>query len=74
MGTEEGKKRGGAPAQKVWVVNETPDSNPRLAEHLSLLSDALRLDLQLVEQEMWLGGHDSDLLANGGIGDTAIVH
>ena len=73
MGTEEKVKREGVPARKAWVLNETPDSNPRLAEKLSLLSDALHLELELVEQEVWIGRHNVDILADDKKSDTAVV-
>ncbi len=73
MGTEETSKKEGAPVRKVCVINETSDSNARLAENLSLLSDALHMDLELVQTEAWIGNYNGDILADDIRGDTAIV-
>ena len=59
--------------RKVWVVNETSDSNPQLAEHLLLLSDALHMQLQLVEWEAWIGRYNGDILTDDQKSDAAIV-
>ena len=73
MATEEMVKEGSMPLRKVWVVNETSDSNPQLAEHLLLLSDALHMQLQLVEWEAWIGRYNGDILADDEKSDAAIV-
>ncbi len=73
MGTEETSKGESSPLRKVWIVNETPDSNPGLAENLSQLSDALYLKFELVEQEAWIGHYDGDILADDKRNDAAIV-
>lgn len=73
MGTEETSKKESASVRKVWVVNETPDSNPRLAENLSLLSDALHMELEPVQTEAWIGNYNGDILADDKKSDTAIV-
>ena len=73
MGTEETSKGESSPLRKVWIVNETPDSNPGLAENLSQLSDALHLKFELVEQEAWIGHYNGGILADDNRNDTAIV-
>ena len=73
MTTEEKAITEGAHARKVWIVNKTPDSDPQLAERLSLLSDALQLELQLVDQELCASDHNSDLLTQDRNTHTAIV-
>ena len=73
MGTEETTKEESAPVRRVRVVNETPDSNPQLAENLPLLSRALHLDIELVEQEAWIGRYEGDIHAEGRKSDAAIV-
>ena len=73
MGTEETLKKESAPPRKVRVINETPDSNPQLAEKLSLLSDALNMDLELVEQEAWIGHYNGDILPHDQRNDAAVV-
>ena len=73
MGTEETLKKESAPPRKVRVINETPDSNPQLAEKLSLLSDALHMDLELVEQEAWIGHYNGDILPHDQRNDAAVV-
>ena len=59
--------------RKVRVINETPDSNPQLADKLSLLSDALHMDFELVEQESWIGHYNGDILPHDQRNDAAIV-
>lgn len=73
MGTEKTSKKGSTSARKVWIVNETLDSNPRLAENLSLLSDALHLELEPVQTEAWIGNYNGDILADDNKSDAAIV-
>ena len=73
MGTEETANRESMPARKVWIVNETADSNPRLAENLSLLGDALHMELELVEWEALIGGYNGDILTEDRKSDAAIV-
>ena len=73
MGTDETTKKESAPVRRVRVVNETPDSNPRLAENQSLLSRALHLELELVGQDAWIGRYDGDILADDKEIDAAIV-
>ena len=51
MGTGEMAKRESDPLRKVWVVNQTTDSNLIPAENLALLSDALHMQLELVDWE-----------------------
>ncbi len=73
MGTEKTSKKGSTSARKVWIVNETLDSNPRLAENLSLLSDALHMELEPVRTEAWIGNYNGDILADDNKSDAAIV-
>ena len=73
MGTEETVKKESAPPRKVRVINETLDSNPQLSEKLSLLSDVLHMDLELAEQEAWVGHYNGDVLEEDDRNDTAIV-
>ena len=73
MGTKETAKRESARLRKVWVVNETLDSNPWLAENLSPLSRALHLELELVEQEVWIGHHNGDIHTDNKKSEAAIV-
>lgn len=73
MGTEETSKGESSPLRKVWIVNETSASNPRLAESLSQLSAALHLKFELVEQEAWIGRYNGDILADDPKSDAAIV-
>ena len=73
MGTEDRAQTLGAPARKVWVVNETHASNPRLAEILSSLSDALHMQLELVDWEERISRYDGDIPANDQNSDVAIV-
>lgn len=73
MGTEETSKKESASVRKVWVVNETPDSNPQLAENLSLLGDALHMELELVQTEAWIGHYNSDILAGEMQSNAAII-
>ena len=73
MGTEETSKKESAPVRKVCVINETSDSNPRLAENISLLSDALHIELELVQTEAWIGHYNGDFLADDKQMDAAII-
>ena len=73
MGTEKTANNQDAPARKVWVINETADSNPRLSENLSLLSDALHMELKLVEREALTGSYSGDTLTDDKQSDAAIV-
>ena len=73
MATEETTEKESVPVRKVWVVNETSDSNPQLAKNLSLLSGALHMQLELVEREAWIGRYSGDILADDQKSDAAIV-
>ena len=74
MGTEETSKKESAPLRKVCIVNDTPDSNPGLAVKLSLLSNALHMDLELVKQEAWIGHYNGDILSEDRIDAAVIEH
>ena len=73
MGTEETANKEGMPMRKVWVINETSDSNSQFAENLSLLGDALHMELELVKTEVWIGSCSGDILADDKKCDAAIV-
>ena len=73
MGTGEMEKRGGGEARKVWVVNETTDSSLIPAENLALLSDALHMQLELVDWEERIVHFNGDIPANEQNSNVAIV-
>ena len=73
MAPIETSQRESAPMRKVWVVNETSISNPWLARNLSPLGDALHVEIELVEQEAWIGGYNGDILTDDKKGDAAII-
>jgi len=73
MGTGEMAKRGGGSARKVWVVNKLLDSNPIPAENLALLSDALHMELELVDWEERIVRLNGGIPANDQNSDVAIV-
>ena len=57
----------------IWK-NEATDFTPWLSENLSLLNDALNMNLVLVETESAVGGYSLDILAEDqDSGDTVII-
>ncbi len=73
MGTEDRARTLGAPARKVWVVNETTDTDLIPAENLALLSDALHMQLELVDWEERISRFNGDIPADDQNSDLAIV-
>lgn len=73
MGTEDRARALVAPARKVWVVNETTDTDLIPAENLALLSDALHMQLELVDWEERISRLNGDIPADDQNIDLAIV-
>lgn len=59
-------------ARNVWK-DEARDFTPWLAEHLSLLGEALGLDLELEDREVGVGPFSADIIAKDASGNLVVL-
>ena len=73
METQDRAQTVGSPTRKVWVANETTDSSLISAENLALLSEALHMQLEVVDWEERIVRFSGDILTSEQDSDVAIV-
>ena len=62
MATEESGNTEEVPVKRIWI-HEAHEFTPWLAKNLQLLSQALDMELELVQQEAAVGNYNVDILA-----------